>query len=341
MEFETSRRDFTRFYLKFCKDRSAIVALVANSYLLMEEQLKKGFLKDQRFDVEHALSLYAISSVLLPAKHIYDKDWVEPFRQNIERCHIYLIGQLPEIKFLGADSDSKIFTLSYRVACEECHLAYELPAGGSLQYIDGGCYICAPDGKLIWPDDDDIASRLQKVTQQFNFEILYIGQAYGKKGSRNALDRLLKHEKLQKIALKGTPRGYMHSVVMLEVSPTGIMAMFNPFANEKDIDNERIDSGVEKLFGTRELERITLYEAALIRYFEPLYNHEFKNSFPSTNLKVLDDCYKNDVAAIIAELDLIDFRYTFSSGKIESASSHMAMFNLHEKNDRDFFFGLV
>ena len=45
-----------------------------------------------------------------------------------------------------------------------------------------------------------------------DFEVLYIGQAFGDGGSRNALDRLLKHETLQKIAVKGVPAG---SVLML------------------------------------------------------------------------------------------------------------------------------
>jgi len=45
------------------------------------------------------------------------------------------------------------------------------------------------------------------VTKTIGFEVKYIGQAYGDAGSRNALDRLLKHETLQKIALNGAPNG--------------------------------------------------------------------------------------------------------------------------------------
>jgi len=76
--------------------------------------------------------------------------------------------------------------------------------------------------------------------------------------------------------------------------------MFNPWANDKCRGSERIKKGLDKLFGTNEAERTTLYEASLIRYFQPPFNKEFKNSFPSTNMKVLADCY--DKVSISAEI---------------------------------------
>lgn len=63
-------------------------------------------------------------------------------------------------------------------------------------------------------------SRLCKETNAIGFEVKYIGQAYGDAGSRSALDRLLKHETLQKIALKGTPDGYRITLLLLEIQPS-------------------------------------------------------------------------------------------------------------------------
>lgn len=51
------------------------------------------------------------------------------------------------------------------------------------------------------------------LTGKVYFDIQYIGQAYGKSGSRNALDRLRKHETVQKIALQGVPEIMSQGVV--------------------------------------------------------------------------------------------------------------------------------
>lgn len=116
--------------------------------------------------------------------------------------------------------------------------------------------------------------------------------------------------------------------------------MFNPRAKDISKGEERIKAGLDKLFGTDEAERTTLYEASLIRYFEPRYNKEFKDSFPSTNLKILQDCYEKDMSAIIAEVNFDDMPFVFKSEKIAPQESIMAMHNLHATEDRAVFFGL-
>ncbi|MFN7073900.1 hypothetical protein ACK4QV_20235, partial [Proteus mirabilis] len=93
---------------------------------------------------------------------------------------------------------------------------------------------------------------------------------------------------------------YKLSLLLLEVKPnTSIITAFTPNAQVKDTESVRIKAGLDKLFNTSEAERISLYEAALIRYFSPEYNKEFKDSFPSTNLKILQDCYNKDISAVI------------------------------------------
>jgi hypothetical protein len=61
--------------------------------------------------------------------------------------------------------------------------------------------------------------RLSAEYDAVGFEVLYIGQAFGNDGSRNALDRLKKHETLQKIAVKGIPEGYTLTILMLAIEP--------------------------------------------------------------------------------------------------------------------------
>src|SRR3546814_6483592 len=92
---------------------------------------------------------------------------------------------------------------------------------------------------------------------------------------------------------------------MLEVVPANrLITVMNPWAEDKSESKKRISAGLDKLFETTEAERITLFEASLIRYFQPPFNREFKDSFPSTNLKILADCYEKDFSAIVSEVKI-------------------------------------
>ena len=103
-------------------------------------------------------------------------------------------------------------------------------------------------------------------------------------------------------------------------------------------DSERIKAGLDKLFGTDEKERVSLFEAAFIRYFRPPFNEKFKDSFPSTNMKVLKDCYAKDFSAVIAEIGFDELPYKLWSGHVEAKNHHIASFNLSTAEERTVFF---
>lgn len=117
-----------------------------------------------------------------------------------------------------------------------------------------------------------------------------------------------------------------------------MITFFNPFAQNKEQGSERIAAGLDKLFDTNDAERATLYEASLIRYFQPKFNKEFKESFPSTNLKVLADCYDKDFSAIMAEISIDELPFQLRSETIAAAPSHMAHHDLHTDAARKVFF---
>lgn len=119
-----------------------------------------------------------------------------------------------------------------------------------------------------------------------------------------------------------------------------LVTVFNPFAKNKDEGGTRITSGLEKLFNTTEEERVSLYEAALIRYFYPEFNKEFKDSFPSTKLKILQDCYKKDLSTVIAEICIDGLPFRLCSEKVSPKLYHIAQHDLHKSEARRMFFGL-
>jgi len=296
---------------------------------------------DKLYDIEHSLGMYAFSYCTIPAEGIYDKEALEPLMEVVETCHIYLIGLTPVIDFVDAVQKNDLLILKYKIAGQDYSLTFELPDRFNLKSDGDLLYVEGPDGQRSWPDDNYIQSRLSTETNAVDFEVKYIGQAYGKDGSRNAVDRLLKHETLQKIALKGVPEGYRLSLLLLAIQPNNqLFTMMNPFAKNTDEGPERIRAGLDKLFNTTEQERITLYEASLIRYFYPEFNKEFKDSFPSTNLKVLQDCYEKDFSGVAAEICIDELPFKLFSDSVEPKNYHIAKHDLHKDDSRRMFFGL-
>lgn len=227
-----------------------------------------------KFGVEHALDMYASSFVTLPAEAIYEKEMLQQHKNVIDNCHIYIIGYLPRVDFQGAEQIGDDLKLSFLVCNQEKELWIpSIPSYLSFNVEDGYHYLEDESGNRFWWNDMQMMQMLHKQSGMMYFEVKYIGQTYGKNGSRSALDRLVKHETLQKIAIKGVPDGYKLSLLLLEVEPnTSMVTAFTPNAESKDTDASRIKAGLDKLFGTSDSERISLYEAAMIRYFSPEYN---------------------------------------------------------------------
>lgn len=299
----------------------------------------RNLMSSKKFDVEHALGLYALSFYSLPAEAIYDENLSAQLGDGLRDCHIYLIGVVPKVDLKGARQEDQTLIFDFEVLGKEYLVQGPIPKGHKLKKENDLWYLCDGSGDRFGPSDEQIFQAFQMQHGLLDFEVVYVGQAFGKDGSRNALDRLKKHETLQKIALKGAPEGYRLQVLLVEVQPSNQMfTVFNPFAQDNSDGENRIRQGLDKLFGTNEHERITLYEASLISYFQPDYNIEFKNSFPSTNLKILTDCYDKDFSSIVAEFCFDEPPFLLRSAEVPAKSEHVIKIDLHDEKDRKVFF---
>lgn len=293
----------------------------------------------KRFDVEHALVMFANNFVLVPAKAIYDKEALAPLMSQISQCHIYLIGILPRVTLVSCSQKDETLVFEMTVAGVDTQLTMPIDAGMELKRDDEYWYLQDKKGDRFAPTEGQIQGLLHEKTGLIDFDVQYIGQAYGTDGSRSALDRLTKHETLQRIALEGVPDTHQLMVMMLSIQQNNqVLTMFNPQAKDMTQGPKRIKAGVDKIFTTSEQEQITLYEASLIRHFEPRFNKEFKHSFPSTNMKVLADCYDKDFTAVVAEISIDDLPCSIKSNKIAASHSVMVKHNLHKDEDRQAFF---
>ncbi len=293
-------------------------------------------LSRSQFDIEHALSLYATSFFYLPAKLLYNKNVLKNYEDISKKCHIYIIGYLPKTKLIGAHQVDRNAVLQYEIGTIKQDCIILLPKGCNLETDKIGPFAVDDIGNRYEIPEKAVNHFLQKHSR---FEVKYVGQAYGKDGSRNALDRLIKHETLQKISVTGVPENKELQLLLLEVEPnTQLVTAINPFAKVKDESGDRVRLGLDKLHNTTEQERISLYEAALIRYFYPQFNREFKDSFPSTRLKVLHDCYEKDFSMVSAEIIFDDLPFQLCSETVPAKYSHMAVHDLHDDRSRKAFF---
>lgn len=298
-------------------------------------------LEGKRYGVEHALSMYADSFVHLPAKGIYEEAILESVQEVARKCHIYMIGLLPSIHFDGAEKSDSTLVTFHTVLGQEYRLDWEVPPELELKQEDGYWFLSDHQDNRYFIPEEQMMNRLIRTAEGTDFKVLYIGQAYGTDGSRNALDRLIKHETLQKIAVTGLPENYNLHLLLLEIHEDNrTLTLLNPRAidNSSETSEERISKGTAKLFNTSEEEKITLYEASLIRYFQPKYNKIFKDSFPSTNMKSLADCYEKDFSAVMSEIYIDEIPFKLYSDYIEPQHRHMAHFDLHKAEDRQVFF---
>ncbi|MDQ3657684.1 MAG: hypothetical protein M3457_21745 [Chloroflexota bacterium] len=184
-------------------------------------------------------------------------------------------------------------------------------------------------------EDDFAESQLE------NYEVLYVGQSNPDKSTGNIVSRLANHSTIQRI-LADYHANVPHREVFIMCfeldEPRTIMSM-DPFAKveiDDDRDIEHMALTVESCPSDAQL--TSLAEACFIRFFQPKYNRLLKNSFPSTNLKMLSSCYDLDYNAIVAEIDSEDIFARLYSEAAPPRFHHIVPVDLHSLEDRMSFF---
>jgi hypothetical protein len=191
--------------------------------------------KLKKFDVEHALKMHASSYIMLPAEMLYDKEVIEAIKLGISSFNVYFIGRIQKLTLKNiADIDDNLI-LCFDIFGRAHELRWPIPKGFSLVGDAGdGFYLIDAGGTTFTPRREAIFERLAKENGiKIDFEVLYIGQAFGQDGTRNVLDRLMKHETLQRIALQDNLPGYELTLLLLEiVMENSIRTVFSPKAED-------------------------------------------------------------------------------------------------------------
>ncbi|SHN53899.1 hypothetical protein SAMN02745247_01110 [Butyrivibrio hungatei DSM 14810] len=139
------------------------------------------------------------------------------------------------------------------------------------------------------------------------YEVLYIGQAYGSDGNRTAIQRLSSHSTLQKILSEANlnyPTKHIF-ILLLQISES-LNLLFDGRAKEYTEDDKSTDKHLKEVICDlpKEKQVINITEAALINYFKPIYNERLVNNFPNLKSKSYKQYFDLDYNALTVEVDL-------------------------------------
>jgi hypothetical protein len=179
-----------------------------------------------------------------------------------------------------------------------------------------------------------------------DLEVMYIGQAFGRTSTKKIDYRLANHDKIQKVALEVLNKGSNEEVIII-----GIKVETNDFATSFTTDKtDTADFTLDKM---KELQKkaakrvtegqeITIFEASLIRFFQPKLNTEYKVSFPSPDFPSYKEIYETDFDYSAVTIDTHPVMARIYSAIVpERKYSHHQHFPLKTKSDKKTLFDFL
>ena len=214
----------------------------------------------------------------------------------------------------------------------------EVPAGIQLtcEYPYTDFVLENPDDKFRLPGKwSMMLQRSHAMSPHLDFNVLYVGQAFGEDGDRNAAERLQSHETLQKIYAEAIQKNPDKEVwlSLIAFQPPMQIVMFD--GRHKGPTDE--PDGHNDKFGDMEMSwahKICFAEAAMIRHFQLEFNKTFKSSFPSNSHVSYAECYDLDLNSVSVEFNTESLNCTFSSPTVEPTWLHMIQYALHDRKER-------
>lgn len=287
-------------------------------------------------------------------------DQARAMSEELEKeFHIYLIARRPRIT---VDPESVTITQEeikgkYRIQKENTFKTYPFCFRNALdeddpeQLVFSSPYphidfeIHRQDGtRITWGKFAQALMRFGASDHRhLNLEVLYVGQAYGTEGSRNAADRLESHSTLQSIYAEAATRSPDQAIWLLlcEFNPLLMTSFGGGVENILTTDQEdrsHCDRVINEPLSEQQM--INFTEAALIRYFQPEYNKLFKGSFPNPAHATYSECYDIDLNAVSVELNSEVLNFQLRSQEVPPKWRHLGEFPLHSREDRMYMFDL-
>lgn len=264
--------------------------------------------------------------------------------------HIYFIGRRPRISL---DPGSIRFTdqlvsgcLKKQIQDSSISIPFELKNSLGTSNVKTICNYPYTELAVI-DENEKIISKIKcsfllaKTGPQhwahLDLEILYIGQSYGKDGTRSAAQRLQNHSTLQGIyaeAIKNSPDQEIW--LILSIFKPFLLMSFDGKTKEFPTTMKEDTEHIHKVCNTEisEQQQINFTEAALIRHFRPPYNKIYKDSFPKPAHSTYSECYDLDLNMVCVEFQSEVLMLRIWSEYIKPSWIHFCSFPLYKRQDR-------
>lgn len=315
---------------------------------------------NNKYHTEMSFNKFATNGLLIRSHEMeYYGDYTKENKEIIENSNIYLIVTRPRISFnpLHFEDDGKSLSgkLFWKIKGIEYNSDFKiekqrLSNNYSLDYVVSEY----PHTELLVKHEGQIKIRLalyslfnlmnitsKDLLQLLNLNVLYVGQAFGKEGERNSFQRLQSHSTLQKILADSSHKNPDNEIYILFLvfSNSRLFLKLGNFENPNSIETENVDHVLNALdFQYNSKYSNSIVEASLIRYFRPLYNDTYKDSFPCTDHKILKELYELNIQSISIEICLDEYSFHLYSEKIKPFLYHNIIFNLTNDDTRRKFF---
>lgn len=319
---------------------------------------------NRKYIAEGALNLFSSGATVIQPTDVYHLSKNKERRDALKGCNLYFIAKRQRIS-VASDSleivDGKIqghlkvqTGLEYEkfpFSCKQQLADYvtnihvnDYPQDGIHFIMSNGESTKMPIFRFMTDCEFDLEGNE-------DLEVLYIGQGYGKEGKRLALDRLSEHSTLQRILADTLLQSPDQEILLLlfryehyrKVLSSGGDFSVEPTATEEE-ESKNFSNVGEAKFARKN--RVSLAEAALIRYFEPKYNKIYKTTFPSKKHKIIEELIGQDFSGLTVEIDTtnIETKLVSNSSKINNGLFsklhpyvHIANIPLYSPEERECF----
>ena len=309
-------------------------------------------MKQAKYSIENTIAMKAGYRNLIQQNDFQDPNIKDSLKRN--PCHIYMICSRPKILFkkssLNFNKDKYRCGFEYVKNGKEFFEEYEFPntIGFSTYKLNEACnkIIIMDKHRNILTEGKSCllyAHCISKYKEVLDLKVLYVGQAFGENGERLAAERLNSHSTLQKIYTDYMDNNPLEEIwlILWEFTPY-IMSMFGSFGRNALCSFDETLEQYEKVRCTPIPldQQITVIEAALIKYFAPRYNKEYKSSFPSSSHSSYQICYQLDFNNIAFELNTVNISTRLYSDTVKPEKYHIGHFFLQSGTDRKDMFNI-
>ncbi len=324
-------------------------------------------MKRRIHEVEALLELFSSDGFIFRPSELYEINLGSSLRQYLERYNIYIICRRPRFsinpKSLKLNKKKQTITGEFIISLpgEKKSVDFEfknpmdeyIETLGALEYPFDQLRFITKSGFPIQLRIIDVIKFLANPFSLLPYSQLlveYVGQSFGADGKRDALDRLIGetgkqgHGSLQKV-LSDLNAHYPDDEVFIVLYSFEFYKkhIVGGGSYEPEISFDKAPDRFDKFMRVTlsRQNRIDLVEAALIRYFQPIYNERYKKTFPKENHKILNALYDFDITGLAISLSTEESFTPLYSHVVPASCQHLITYPITKEEDRATYFDII